>query len=43
MKNFRSKGRFKKEVLKILVNMMDDKELKELRNMFRKLDVNNTN
>ena len=43
MKNFRSRGKFKKEVLKIIVNMMDEKEIKEMRQIFRKLDINNTN
>ncbi|KRX10284.1 Protein kinase-like domain [Pseudocohnilembus persalinus] len=42
MKNFRSVGKFKYEVLKLIVNSLTEQEIKNLRTQFRILDQNHT-
>ena len=42
LRNFRGIDKFKKEALKITVNMLNDKEIKDMREAFLKFDINNT-
>ena len=41
-KNHYLESRFKKEVLKMMVNDLSQKEVTDLRNIFKKIDVNNS-
>lgn len=42
LKNFRGGAKFKKEVTKVLVNQMNEKELRHLKQVFQKIDVDNS-
>lgn len=42
MKNFRSEGRFKKEVLRIIVNVLNESDIKNLKKVFRSIDTEKT-
>ena len=39
LKNFRGAKNFKKEVLKVMVNMLNEDEIKDMRKEFQKFDV----
>ncbi|KAL4492626.1 hypothetical protein ABPG72_007739 [Tetrahymena utriculariae] len=42
LRNHQSTAKFKKEALKILVNFLEEEEIQELKQIFRKIDTNNT-
>ena len=42
LKNYRTGARFKKEVMKILINQMNEKELEHLKKLFKKIDEDNS-
>ncbi|CAD8057194.1 unnamed protein product [Paramecium sonneborni] len=42
LKNYRIGARFKKEVMKILINQMNEKELEHLKKLFQKIDEDNS-
>ena len=42
LRNFQSAGKFRNEVLKIIVNMMNEDEIKGLKKTFQALDKKNT-
>ena len=42
MTNFRSHAKFKQEALRVLVNMMNEEEINNVKRMFREIDKNNT-
>mmetsp|Transcript_4943 Transcript_4943/g.4135 ORF Transcript_4943/g.4135 Transcript_4943/m.4135 type:complete len:167 (+) Transcript_4943:143-643(+) len=42
LKNFRNENTFKNEVLKVMINMLTEQELKKLRDNFRYFDKENT-
>lgn len=42
LKNYRTGAKFKKEVMKILINQMNEIELEHLKRLFQKIDVDNS-
>ncbi|CAK69353.1 unnamed protein product (macronuclear) [Paramecium tetraurelia] len=42
LKNYRTGARLKKEVMKILINQMNEKELEHLKRLFQKIDEDNS-
>ena len=42
MRNFRGVGKFKKEALKVIINQMNEREIKNLKNAFLAFDQDNT-
>lgn len=42
LRNFRGIDKFKKEALKITLNFLTEMEIENLKNAFRKFDVNNS-
>lgn len=42
LKNFRNGAKFKKEVMKVLINQMNEVELQHLKRVFQKIDVDNS-
>jgi calcium-dependent protein kinase len=42
MKNFRSGAKFRKEVIKVLINQMNELDILKLKETFQKIDVDNS-
>lgn len=42
LRNFRNGAKFKKEVMKVLINQMNEVELQHLKRVFQKVDVDNS-
>ena len=42
LKNFRSTAKFKKEVLRVMVNMLNESDIKNLKEAFKIIDSDNS-